>query len=196
MSSWFLLRALAVAAIALWPLIPVFFLQVHSKPSFWIKLGAYTYLVVLLEMLPIMTIVIIFQGLLLGREFAVGSLIALGVLFFVPGVLLNLWTAKLLGWRSLIAYSELKPQVRSMDPVEVGPFTRVRHPTYLAHTLIFVGPFLVTGFAGVGALALIDFVTSYFLIIPLEERELTARFQGAYRRYQKRVPKFYPLKLA
>jgi protein-S-isoprenylcysteine O-methyltransferase Ste14 len=191
----FLLRALAVATLALWPFIPVFFLQVHGKPSFWRKLGVYTYLIVLVEMIPIMIIVITFQGFLLGQELALGSLLVLGALLFVFGVSLNAWTAKLLGWKSLIAYSELKPQTGPRKLVKVGPFSLVRHPTYLAHTLIFVGIFLMTGFAGTGVLALIDLLASYFLIIPLEERELAGRFGGDYRRYQKRVPKFFPVKL-
>lgn len=191
----FLLRALAVATLALWPFIPVFFLQVHGNPSFWRKLGAYTYLIVLVEMIPIMIIVITFQGFLLGQELALGLLLVLGASLFVLGLSLNAWTAKLLGWKSLIAYSELKPQTGPRKPVKVGPFSLVRHPTYLAHTLIFVGIFLMTGFAGTGVLALIDFLSSYFLIIPLEERELAGRFGGDYRRYQKCVPKFFPIKL-
>lgn len=190
-----MLRALAVTALALWPLIPLFFLQVHSKPSFWRKVGVYTYLVVLLEMVPVIIIVVTFQGFLLGQELTVGPFLMLGGLLLALGLSLNAWTAKLLGWKSLVAYSELKPQTGPRRPVEAGPFSLVRHPTYLAHTLLFVGVFLMTGFAGTGALAVIDFFNSYFLIIPLEERELTSRFRGAYRRYQNRVPKFFPVKL-
>jgi len=155
----------------------------------------YTYLVVLLEMIPVIIIVITFQGFLLGQELALGPLLVLGGLMFVYGVSLNAWTAKLLGWKSLVAYSELKPQTGPRKPVEVGPFSVVRHPTYLAHSLIFVGVFLMTGFAGTGALALFDFLISYFVTIPLEERELTKRFRRDYRRYQRRVPKFFPVKL-
>lgn len=171
-------------------------MQVHGNPPFWRKLGVLTYLIVLLEMIPVLIIVIIWQGLLLGQELNLGLLVVLGALLFVLGVSLNAWTAKLLGWKSLVAYSELRPQAERRKPVAVGPFSVVRHPTYLAHTLIFVGIFLMTGFTGIGVLALIDFLTSYFLIIPLEERELTARFREDYRHYQKRVPKFLPVKLS
>jgi protein-S-isoprenylcysteine O-methyltransferase Ste14 len=196
MLAWYLLRTLAVAALALWPIIPIFFIQVHGNPSFWRKLGVLTYLIVLLEMIPVLTIVIIWQGLLLGQELNVGLWVVLGASLFVLGVSLNAWTAKLLGWKSLVAYSELRPQAGRRKLVAVGPFSVVRHPTYFAHTLIFVGIFLMTGFTGIGVLALVDLVTSYFLIIPLEERELTARFREDYRNYKKRVPKFFPLKLS
>jgi protein-S-isoprenylcysteine O-methyltransferase len=192
---WYLIRALAVAALALWPFIPIFFLQVHGNPSFWRNLGTYTYLIVLLEMIPVIIVVITFQEFLLGQEIALGPLFVLGALLFVFGVSLNAWTAKLLGLRSLVAYSELKPQKGPRKPVKVGPFSLVRHPTYLAHTLIFLGIFLLTGFVGAGVLALIDFLISYFVTIPLEEQELTKRFGVNYRRYQQKVPKFFPVKL-
>lgn len=154
----------------------------------------YTYLVVLLEMIPIIIVVVTFQDFILSQELTLGLLSVLGALFFVLGLSLNAWTAKLLGWKSLLAYSELKPETGPRKPMELGPFSLVRHPTYLAHSLIFVGVFLMTGFTGTGALALVDFLISYFLTIPLEERELNGRFRGAYRRYQKRVPKFFPVK--
>jgi protein-S-isoprenylcysteine O-methyltransferase Ste14 len=191
-----MLKALAVAALALWPLIPIFFLQVHGNPSFWRKLGASTYSVVFLEMTPVFLAVIMFQNVLLGQELNVGLSAWLGALLMVSGIALNFWTGKLLGWKSLVGYSELRPQAGPGKPVTLGPFSVVRHPTYFAHTLIFVGVFLITGFIGTGVLALIDFLTSYFMIIPLEERELTARFGGDYRRYKKRVPRFFPVRLS
>ena len=190
-----LLRALAVAALALWPVIPLFFLQVHRNPSFWRKLGAFTYLVVLLEMAPVVLIVTLFQDLLLGQELNLGLLVLAGALLTALGVALNAWTAKLLGWKSLLGYSELRPRAGPKKPTTVGPFSVVRHPTYLAHTLIFVAVFLMTGFTGTGVLAVVDFLTSYFLITPLEERELTARFGEDYTGYKRRVPKFFPVKV-
>ncbi len=190
-----MLRTLAIAALALWPVIPIFFLQVHWNPSFWRKLGAFTYLIVLLEMAPVILVVTVFQNLLLGQDLNLGLLVLLGALLAVTGVALNTWTAKLLGWKSLLGYSELRPRAGPKKPTTVGPFSVVRHPTYFAHTLIFAGVFLMTGFTGTGVLALIDFLTSYFLITPLEERELAARFGEDYNRYKRRVPKFFPVKL-
>ncbi len=190
-----MLRTLAIAAIALWPVIPIFFLQVHRNTSFWRELGTFAYLIVLLEMAPVVLVVTVFQTLLLGQDLNLGLLVLLGALLAVTGVALNAWTAKLLGWKSLLGYSELRPRAGPRKPTTVGPFSVVRHPTYFAHTLIFVGVFLMTGFTGTGVLALIDFLTSYFLITPLEERELTARFGEDYDRYKRRVPKFFPVKL-
>lgn len=190
-----MLRALAVAALALWPLTPIFFVQVHGRPSFWRKVGGLTYLVVLLEMVPVALFVLAFQEILLGEELNLGVLVFLGAIFMFLGIMLHAWTGKFLGWRTLLGYSELRTRAGPKKPITNGPFSAVRHPTYLAHTLMLVGVFLMTGFAGTGLLALLDIFISYFLIIPLEERELVIRFGADYRRYQHRVPKFFPVRL-
>ncbi len=194
MLAWYLLRSLAIATLALWPIIPLLWIQVHGSPSFWRKVGGLTYLVVLLEMVPVVFFVILFQEVLLGVELNLGGLVLLGTLFLTFGIALHAWTGKLLGWKTLVGYSELRPRTGPTNAITSGPFSVVRHPTYLAHTLILVGVFLMTGFVGTGFLAVLDFGISYFLIIPLEERELIIRFGADYRRYQHRVPKLLPVR--
>lgn len=51
----------------------------------------------------------------------------------------------------------------------------------------------MTGAASTGALAILDFVLSYFLITRLEERELEERFGREYAEYKRMVPKFFPV---
>jgi len=58
--------------------------------------------------------------------------------------------------------------------------------------LLWLGFFLLTGFISLGLLALLDFLLTYFFIIPLEEKELVQRFEQEYIDYKKRVPKFFP----
>ena len=64
----------------------------------------------------------------------------------------------------------------------------VRHPTYLSHTLMLLGVFLVTGVASTGVVTVLDVLVVNTMIIPLEERELAARFGEEYEEYRKRVP--------
>lgn len=72
-------------------------------------------------------------------------------------------------------------------------FSVVRHPTYLAHTALFLGVFLFTGVIAVGIITLIDFILISVIITPLEDRELTTRFGREYEEYKKRVRwKFIP----
>ena len=160
---------------------------------FWRRLGALTYLVVLLEWMPVIALVTLFQDSFLMTEFQFGALSLLGAIFLLLGLGLQIWTFEALGWRGLLGYWELNPQGVSQKLVVQGPFRVVRHPAYLAHTLMFVGIFLATGFLGTGVLALLDFVTSYFAITRLEEKELTTRFGKEYEEYRASVPKFIPV---
>lgn len=74
-----------------------------------------------------------------------------------------------------------------------GPFSRMRHPTYFAHTLMFAGVFFITGSIAVGIVTLIDFIVVRSIIIPLEDRELVDRFGDEYERYKKDVPGYFPM---
>jgi len=187
-----LLRLLAVGALAAWPSIPIFFVQVHAKPTVWRRLGSSAYFLILLEWAPVALAIIVFQDFLLGMKLRLGILSWLGWAVMLMGVILHTWTGKLLGWKALIGYSELKPTMVRQELVTKGPFSVIRHPTYSAHTLMFVGIFFMTGFLATGLLAILDLVTSYFLIIPLEERELLSRFGEDYSNYKQSVPKFFP----
>jgi protein-S-isoprenylcysteine O-methyltransferase Ste14 len=187
-----LFRPLALTAFAIWFFVTLVLIQVHLRPKFWRKLGAATYLVVLLEWTPLILLLVFFQDFFLVREFDFGVLIWLGVAVLLLGIVFLGWIVKSLGWRGLIAYSELKPQVTSQKLVTEGPYSIVRHPAYLAHTLILVGIFLMTAFLGNAILALIDFITSYFITARLEEKELLARFGDDYLKYMNEVPAFFP----
>lgn len=73
-----------------------------------------------------------------------------------------------------------------------GPFSIVRHPTYLAHTIMFLGVFLISGVIAVAAITFLDLMLINFVIIPLEDRELESRFGDDYKRYMERVTGFFP----
>ncbi len=170
-------------------------IQLHLVPSFWRKIGLWTYLVVLLEWLPVAYIIRSLQDVLLQHEFYVPApIIVIGVFLVVGGIVLHGWTAKLLGIKATFGYTELKPDddVNNDNLVMSGPFSVVRHPSYGAHSLIFVGTFLITGVIAVGVIALIDFLIAYFVTMELEERELMERFGNQYNDYKRNVPKFFP----
>jgi protein-S-isoprenylcysteine O-methyltransferase Ste14 len=179
----------------MWPGIPMVLIQLHSFPNFWRKLGVWTYLVWLLEWLPIAYVINSFQSVLLQNEIAFHpAVIALGVSCIIAGILLHSWTAKLLGIKSTVGYTELKPEREKSNGglITSGPFSVVRHPSYGAHSLILVGTFLITGITAVGIMAIIDLLIAYFVTMELEERELLERFGDQYREYRMKVPKFFP----
>jgi len=186
---------LALMMLMMWPAIPMFLIQLHLVPSFWRKLGLWTYLVWLLEWLPIAYVIRSLQDLLLQSEISVTSpIIAIGVFFVIAGIVLHAWTAKLLGIKATVGYTELKPEddVNDASLIMSGPFSVVRHPSYGAHSLILVGTFLITGVIAVGIIALIDLLIAYFVTMELEERELVERFGDQYKKYRMKVPKFFP----
>ncbi len=178
-------------AFAAWPIVPILWVQVHAWSSFWRRLGGLTYAVVISEWLIVAVLAVIFRNFLLGHRLDFGILSWLGVFPLILGLALNVWTGKKLSLKALVGYPELKLS-EAQRLVSTGPFSVIRHPTYLAHILMLAGIFLITGYTGTGFLTLFDIFTSYGVIIPLEERELEARFGDDYREYKRRVPKFLP----
>ncbi len=100
---------------------------------------------------------------------------------------------KLLGLKGLMGIPEVSERVKGRLVME-GPFQLVRHPTYLAHTIMFIGIFLFTGNIPVLILTALDYIIVNLIIIPLEEKELLKRFGEEYLRYRERVKnRFWPL---
>jgi protein-S-isoprenylcysteine O-methyltransferase Ste14 len=186
---------LALMMIMMWPFIPMFLIQIHYATGFWRKLGTWTYAATFIEWLPIAVVLYLLQEPLLQHEISTSTpTIVLGAVLVSAGIALHAWTAKLLGIKATISYTELKPQENTENKslITSGPFGVVRHPSYWAHTTIITGVFLITGAVTVGIIAIIDLAITYFVTTELEERELSARFGTRYEEYKKQVPKFFP----
>ncbi len=85
-----------------------------------------------------------------------------------------------------------EPMGRSEPLVVVGPQRYVRHPLYLGVIVMAFGWALVGGytFVLVGAVGVL--LWFWLVLIPFEERELTALFGAQYSRYQQEVPMLVP----
>ena len=135
------------------------------------------------------------RSVVLQYEIAVAlPLRVLGVALIVAGIVLHAWTAKILGIKATISYTELKPGTAGKTEILItsGPFCVVRHPSYWAHTAIITGTFFITGIICVGIIVLVDLAITYFITTELEDRELAERFGQQYLEYKKVVPKFFP----
>jgi protein-S-isoprenylcysteine O-methyltransferase Ste14 len=186
---------LALMMVMMWPAIPMFLIELHFVINFWRKLGVWTYFAALLQWVPIAFVLYLLQGTLLYYEITLGTpFLVLGIILIAAGVVLHAWTAKLIGLKATIGYTELKPDMLSEEPVLIksGPFSVVRHPSYWAHTAIITGIFFITGAIAVAIIAVIDLVITYFITTSLEDRELVERFGNKYKEYQREVPKFFP----
>lgn len=181
--------------ITMWPIIPMFLIQLHGATKFWKKIGIWTYLVIILEWIPIAFLIQANQDFFLQFQVQIFDLIIiLGFSFIAAGIVLHSWTAILLGLKATIGYTELEKVQKSKNTklITKGPFSVVRHPSYWAHTFILFGTFLVSGLIVMGIIVLIDLIIAYFITMELEEKELIERFGEDYSKYQNEVPKFFP----
>ncbi len=180
--------------IILWPVIPLFWIPVHFMTYLFKRLGALTYAISLLMWLPLA--IFIYQNRAFFLYFNIDIHLILKIIggfLLITGILLHIWTLRLLGLWGLIGLPEISKKVKGRLVTE-GAFSIVRHPTYVAHTMIFSGVFLITGIIAVGIITILDLLFVLALIIPMEERELLVRFGEEYKDYKERVPRFLPFK--
>jgi protein-S-isoprenylcysteine O-methyltransferase Ste14 len=184
--------SLALIIIMSWPVIPIFWIPVHFATGFFRKLGRLTYFFLTLFMAPVLYLVFINRDLIVAHKTAIPfPLDIAGILLVVAGLFMHIWTAKLLTLRGIMGIREIVATDES-KLVDKGAFSVVRHPTYLAHSMLFLGAFLFTGVFAVGLLTIVDFLTIRLLIIPLEEKELLVRLGPVYADYMERVPRLIP----
>ncbi|MFC1699963.1 methyltransferase family protein [Candidatus Omnitrophota bacterium] len=117
--------------------------------------------------------------------------IAPGTICFVLGISLLLLGMKNIGVKTFFAVPEIISDAKGSGLVAKGLFAHVRHPIYLAESLMVLGAFLITS-----ELSLIILLVAWIVIIwPvtfLEEKELSNRFGEEYKIYQNRVPRLLP----
>ncbi len=186
---------IALITLILWPVVPLFWVPVRCMPRFFKRLGFLTYVLPCVTWLPVAYLVYLYRTFLLGFRISLQPVVGIGgALILVTGIALQIWTLLLLRFPVIMGMPEVKAKVRG-ELVTGGPFSVVRHPTYVSHTLMLLGVFLMTGVAATGAAALVDLLIANVIIIPLEERELAKRFGDEYERYRQRVPsRFFPWK--
>ncbi len=178
---------IALAAILLWPAIPLFWIPVHCIPRFFRRLGFFTYVLPFITWLPVALITYSLRDVLLSLRTNLPSIVQIiGALIFFLGASLQAWTLILLTLPVIMGMPEVTRSIPGRL-VTTGPFAVVRHPTYLSHTLMFLGLFLWTGVAALGIVTLFDFFVVISALIPLEERELLRRYGNEYEIYRGKV---------
>lgn len=183
---------LALITLMAWPVIPLFWIPVHIFPAVFRRLKFFTYVMPLLTWVPVVYLIYDHKDFLFHFRADLHFIVrAAGFVLLAAGTGIHIWTGKLLGLWGLIGLPEVHERFESRL-VTTGAFSIVRHPTYLAHTLMFAGVSLLTGVISVAVLTALDLLAVVMVIIPFEERELLARFGEEYRSYIRSVPKFLP----
>lgn len=112
----------------------------------------------------------------------------LGVAVLVAGSLLRRHCFKMLG-----QYFTYEVQVRSDQPViERGAYRWVRHPSYTAGILMFLGLGLAFGNWLTVAVMMAGVIGPYAYRVRMEERALLASMGDRYAAYMKRTRRFVP----
>ena len=183
---------LALLTIISWPVIPLFWIPLHFCSDFFKKIRLFSYLLPFITWLPLAYVIYLYRDILLGYRIDVPAMLVIaGITLLTLGTLLHIWTGRLLSLHGLIGIHEILSSSKGRV-VRDGAFGVIRHPTYLAHTMMFSGVFLISGVVATGIVTILDFIAVQAFVIPLEERELLARFGDDYARYQREVPKFIP----
>jgi protein-S-isoprenylcysteine O-methyltransferase Ste14 len=182
----------ALIVIMSWPVIPLLWIPAHSATGFFRKLGRITYVLVAMVTAPVLYLIYANREILVADKTGLPLPVnIIGLALVAAGLLFQIRTAKILTLRGLTGIREIVAPEES-KLVDSGPFGVVRHPSYLAHTMIFLGAFLYTGVLSVALLTVVDFLVISLIIIPLEERELRNRFGAKYDDYMKKVPRLIP----
>lgn len=179
---------LALAALMLWPAIPLLWIPVHCAPRFFRRLSFLTYVLPLITWLPLSIVTFELREILLQHRSALPAAAnIIGICLFVTGALLQAWTLSLLTLPGITGMPEVTRSIPGRLR-SAGPFSVVRHPTYLSHTFMLLGVFLATGVTAVGIATAVDAIAVNTMVIPLEERELLERFGAEYEEYRRNVP--------
>jgi len=122
----------------------------------------------------------------LQLRFPLDSMVQLiGIAFTVSGYALFIWSVVV---RGRYATSWEMPADHKL--VTWGPYGYVRHPSYLAYFILFLG--LLALLLNLMALIPLIAIPGYLRISALEEEMLRRRFGAAYSKYQRATGRFLP----
>ena len=184
---------LALIVLLVSPPVLLFWLLVHPLVEFWRRIGPRrAYLAVGgIVLLGVGTLFLIRKPLL-AEEFGLSyPLLTLGVLLLIGATKLRLALVGHIDNKTLLGLPELDPESHSTVLLCQGPYARVRHPRYLQLLLALLGYAFIVNYAVI-YLVFALWWAGIFVIVTLEERELSRRYGAEYTRYCQKVPRFIP----
>ena len=124
------------------------------------------------------------------------ALVVIGGVLVVFSVAVGAWACLKMGWARLLFAGALFPPEAEENRVPQrlvleGPYRYVRNPLYDTDFALILGTGLLTRSWFLILLSAL-YAAQLVLQLPLEERELRARFGRPYRRYCELVPRFVP----
>jgi len=111
---------------------------------------------------------------------------------WMPGTVLLCLGILLHGWSRLARRNMASSWTMGMEHrlIQSGPYSRVRHPSYAAYMLSFLGLFLMV--PSVVTLVILVGIPGYYQVTGPEEELLISRFGDEYKQYAAQTGKFLP----
>jgi protein-S-isoprenylcysteine O-methyltransferase Ste14 len=171
---------------------PIFWLIIHPAIHFWRRFGNRSFWIAAPVWAGCGAALVIARHRLFAERVgcnALTTLIGLGLI----GLALRIGHGvhRDLGLKRLGGLPEVSPGRYQGGVVRTGIYARLRHPRYVEYVLTFVGLGLLTGAVGIFLLAMVT-VLLYYIVAPLEERELREHYGAEYEAYAQAVPRFVP----
>lgn len=187
-----IVETLAALLLAVLPAALLFWFLIHPFVDFWRRRGPFvTYATVSVICLAAVYAIWSQREALLARHFGFhAATVSLGVALFVLGAVWDWRVLRKLRFPVLAGLPELS-EAAGIELLTDGPFAVVRHPRYLGALLGMVGFALICNYFWLYVVIAASIPLGWLLVV-LEERELTKRFGDEYVEYCRSVPRFFP----
>jgi protein-S-isoprenylcysteine O-methyltransferase Ste14 len=184
---------LAIFLVVSLPALFLYWLLIHPFVDFWRGKGiGFTYGSVLSIVTAGMIGLFSIRRFLLEVEFGTNyALIALGLLCLVLAGVTRFAIQKKLSMKVLLGLPEIAPDRFPRKLITDGIYAHIRHPRYLQFLIALVGYALIANYLAV-YLTVVLWIVGIYVIVLLEEKELTDHFGEIYQAYCRRVPRFLP----
>jgi hypothetical protein len=169
--------------------IPLFWFAIHPFADSWRNMRRSPYLL----LLPIWALVIFVLGWITWpwrtvQLYSAPWMWTPALLLFWTGTRTYAGIASGFGGHKLSGEAELRPREHAQELVTTGLHARMRHPIYVAHLLNLAGLAIGSGLMVSFILLAISALSTFPLMVWMEEQELEKRFGQSFREYKARVP--------
>ena len=166
---------------------------VHPFIGFWRRLGKLvSSLIVLALMVALGYCLYVCRDTLLVQDIGTNRLLwPPALLLFVLSAYFDARAKKHLKLRIMTGMPELDPEGSGTRLLKEGIYASVRHPRYVAVVIGIAAFALFINYLGIYVFTVLT-VPALWLVVILEERELTERYGREYEQYQREVPMFIP----
>ena len=171
----------------------MYWFSVHPFVAFWRRVGARMTVAIHVALIALLaTPVFLLRNSVLAVDYGTNPvLMAIAAGLFCIAMALRMRVHRVFGNGLLMGLPELSPERYGHQLVTTGIYAWIRHPRYVQMVLLTLVCALFSNYLAAHVLVAIS-VLWVALLVPVEEKELRARFGDHYLAYAGRVPRFLP----